>query len=198
MRVFALVNDKAGFETNATNQSALLNNALFHLRGKEIEVETDYLFLDQLNTVPFEYSKNGLRLLFHSIKSIRIENRTFQAVKNRLKKHYKYSWNKDIKDTDLYLWQEKTGIITPNYRYFKRGYDVGGYVLPISIRSTQTNEDGEKFELIEQCDNNMSSKEIENNCKSIIKSFNSFDNYGIVEIINTNTKEVYKIFTTKK
>lgn len=87
------------------------NHALYLLRGKEVKIETKYLFLNQLNTVPIKgVSKHGLRLNFNDIQSLRIENRTFRTIKMRIKKFYRDSWNEEITDKNLIAWKHLLGI----------------------------------------------------------------------------------------
>ena len=105
-KLYATIKENAGYQSNFKNNKDSYNNALFLLRGKEVKIETKYLFLNQLNTAPIKgVSKLGLRLYFNDIKSLRIENRTFRTVKMRLKKFYRESWNTEINDIQLTAWK---------------------------------------------------------------------------------------------
>ena len=105
-KLYATIKENAGYQSNFNNNRDSYNNALFLLRGKEIEIETDYLFLNQLNTVPIKgVSKHGLRLNFNDIQSLRIENRTFRTIKMRIKKFYRDSWHEEITDRKLTAWK---------------------------------------------------------------------------------------------
>lgn len=110
-KLYATIKENAGYQSNFKSHRDSYNNALFLLRGKEIEIETDYLFLNQLNTVSIkDISKNGLRLYFNDIKSLRIENRTFRTIKMRVKKFYKSAWDVDIKEQQLRGYKLLLGI----------------------------------------------------------------------------------------
>lgn len=111
-RLYATINNNAGCkDNNPFNPSQKYANMLFLLRGKEVEIETDYLFIDQLNTVPIKgISDNGLRLHLYNVKSLRIENRTFLTIKMRIKRFYKKSWNIDLTEHNFCGWKHILGI----------------------------------------------------------------------------------------
>lgn len=76
LKLYATIKETAGRELTykSTSHSDTYNHALFLLRGKEVKIETKYLFLDQLNTAPVKgVTKIGLRLRFSDIKSLRME-----------------------------------------------------------------------------------------------------------------------------
>lgn len=110
-KLYATIKENAGYQSNFKSHRDSYNNALFLLRGKEIEIETDYLFLNQLNTASIkDISKNGLRLYFNDIKSLRIENRTFRTIKMIVKKFYKSAWDVDIKEQQFRGYKLLLGI----------------------------------------------------------------------------------------
>lgn len=111
-KLYATIKENAGnFCAYCHNDSQKYNNMLYLLRGKEVRIETDYLFLNQLNTAPIKgVSKLGLRLHFNDIQSLRIENRTFRTIKMRIKKFYRDSWHEEITDRKLTAWKHLLGI----------------------------------------------------------------------------------------
>lgn len=112
-KLYATIKENAGRELTykSTRHSDTYNHALFLLRGKEVEIETKYLFLNQLNTIPVKgVTEIGLRLYFTDIKSLRMENRTFRTIKQRIKKFYVNGWNTDIKDKQLIGWKRLLGL----------------------------------------------------------------------------------------
>lgn len=111
-RIFVTVSETAGYKTSDTiKPSSIYNNMLYKCRGKEIEVETDYLFLNQCNTTPIEgVSENGLRLFFTDIKAMRLENCTFDEIKEEIRERYKRDWNDEISDGRFSAWRSVLGI----------------------------------------------------------------------------------------
>lgn len=113
-KLYATIKENAGFqcpENWCCNDSQRYNHALYLLRGKEVKIETKYLFLNQLNSAPIKgVSKLGLRLHFNDIQSLRIENRTFRTIKMRIKKFYRDSWHEEITDRKLTAWKHLLGI----------------------------------------------------------------------------------------
>jgi hypothetical protein len=112
-KLYATIKENAGFQCPKSwrGSDKKYNHALYLLRGKEVKIETKYLFLNQLNTVPIKgVSKHGLRLNFNDIQSLRIENRTFRTIKMRIKKFYRDSWNEEITDKNLIAWKHLLGI----------------------------------------------------------------------------------------
>lgn len=86
-KLYATIKENAGYQSNFNNNRDSYNNALFLL-----------------------LSKNGLRLYFNDIKSLRIENRTFRTIKMRVKKFYKSAWDIDIKEQQLRGYKLLLGI----------------------------------------------------------------------------------------
>jgi len=110
-KIFATISGNAGYKTNGINETDKYNNMLFLCRGKEIEIETDYLFLNQFNTTPIEnVSEIGLRLYAKDIKSLRLENCTFDKIKKKLTEQYKKAWNQSLTDRSFSCWENLLGI----------------------------------------------------------------------------------------
>lgn len=112
-KLYATIKETAGRELTykSTRHLDNYNHALFLLRGKEVKIETKYLFLDQLNTAPVKgVTEIGLRLYFTDIKSLRMENRTFRTIKQRIKKFYANGWNTNIKDNQFSGWKYLLGL----------------------------------------------------------------------------------------
>ena len=86
-KLYATIKENVGYQSNLNNNRDSYNNAPI----KDI-------------------SKNGLRLYFNDIKSLRIENRTFRAIKMRVKKFYKSAWDVDIKEQQLRGYKLLLGI----------------------------------------------------------------------------------------
>lgn len=107
LKIYATIKENVGYQSNFKTHKDEYNNALFLLRGKEVKIDTKYLFFNQLNTFPIKgISKLGLRLFFKDIESIRIENRTFRTVLKRLKKHYLNSWEQELNECQLLFGSE--------------------------------------------------------------------------------------------
>lgn len=106
-KLYAVISENAGHRSCLNTY----DNMLYQLRGKEVKIETKYLFLNQLNTYPIKgISKNGLRLQFKDIKSLRIENRTFKTIRQRIKKFYKESWDTELKEIQFSGWKRLLNI----------------------------------------------------------------------------------------
>lgn len=62
--------------------------ALLRLEGRWIEIETEFLFVNQFNTVPTEFAENGLRL--YEVLTDRVVNdlRKYEAKEGEEKRLY--------------------------------------------------------------------------------------------------------------
>jgi hypothetical protein len=107
MEIFALIKDKE-FTSSVSTRLPLAEpykSAMNSIRGQWVQIDTQYLFVNQLNTMDGVGTKNGLRLNLLDVDALRIKNGTFDQVKAQIRDFYKQAWHTDVTDIMFTTWK---------------------------------------------------------------------------------------------